>query len=73
MKHHIATPALIIRDDRLLLGRKSRKGADIGEGTLNGSGGKKEEHQTLLECLYEVVHNELGIKNFCHEHQSGMF
>ncbi|MEK7201186.1 MAG: hypothetical protein AAB737_00945 [Patescibacteria group bacterium] len=42
MKTTIATLALIVRDGELLLGRKIKKGADIGEQTLNGPGGKLE-------------------------------
>lgn len=61
MKEITATLALIIRGDKLLLGHKIRKGADIGEGTLNGPGGKVEPGQTLLECLQTETFDEVGI------------
>ncbi len=61
MKTTIATLALIVRDEKLLLGRKIKKGADIGEQTLNGPGGKLEEGQTLFECLATEVYDEVGL------------
>ncbi len=61
MKTTIATLALIVRDGELLLGRKIKKGADIGEQTLNGPGGKLEQGQTLFECLATEVKDEVGL------------
>lgn len=61
MKTTIATLALIIQDGKLLLGRKIRKGADIGEATLNGPGGKVDPGQTLFACLATEVYDEVGL------------
>lgn len=61
MNKKTATLALIVHQDHLLLGLKVRKGADIGEGTLNGPGGKVEEGQTLIDCLITEVKDEVGI------------
>jgi 8-oxo-dGTP pyrophosphatase MutT (NUDIX family) len=56
----IATLAIIIREGKVLLGRK--QGApEIGEGTLNGPGGKQEEGETLEQCLIRETEEELGI------------
>ena len=57
-----ATLALIVRDGQVLLGHKVRKGADIGEGTLNGPGGKLDPGQSLETCLVEEVRDEVGIE-----------
>ncbi len=63
MKKVTATLALILNDsNQVLLGRKIRKGADIGEGTYNGPGGKLKAGQTLLECLKEETFDEIGIQ-----------
>lgn len=61
MQTKIATLALIVLNGKLLLGRKIRKGADIGEQTLNGPGGKREPEQTLFECLSTEVVDEVGL------------
>ncbi len=58
-----ATLALIPRDGCLCLGEKIRKGADIGEGTLNGPGGKwNPEAETIEENLEDEVFTEIGVK-----------
>ncbi len=57
-----ATLALIVRDGQILLGHKIRKGADIGEGTLNGPGGKVEPGQSIHECLETEVYDEVGLR-----------
>ena len=59
--HKQATLAFILRDGKVLLGHKIRKGADIGEGTLNGPGGKVEKGQSLEENLVEEVMAEIGL------------
>jgi 8-oxo-dGTP diphosphatase len=56
----IATLVLITQDDRILLGRKQGS-PEIGEGTLNGPGGKQELHETLTECLVRETREELDI------------
>lgn len=57
----IATLAIIIRDNKVLLGLKQGN-PEIGEGLLNGPGGKLEEGETILECLAREVEEEVGIK-----------
>lgn len=56
----IATLGIITRGNQVLLGRK-RGGSEIGEGTLNGPGGKQELGETILECLVREVEEEVGI------------
>lgn len=56
-----ATLALITKGNTVLLGLKVKKGADIGEGTLNGPGGKLESGQTLEECMQKEIFEEVGI------------
>lgn len=61
MNTRTATLALIVQNSKLLLGHKIRKGADIGEGSLNGPGGKLESGQSLLECLRTETFEEIGL------------
>lgn len=62
----IATLGIITRKDpatrknQVLLGLK-RGDPEIGEGTLNGPGGKKELGETILECLLREVEEEVGL------------
>ena len=56
----IATLAIITRGNQVLLGLK-RGGSEIGDGTLNGPGGKKEPNETILECLVRETQEEVGI------------
>ncbi len=55
-----ATLALIIRKNEILLGRKQGS-PEIGEGTLNGPGGKQEPGESILECLVRETKEEVGI------------
>lgn len=56
----IATLAIITRRNQVLLGMK-RGGSEIGDGTLNGPGGKQDLGETILECLVREVEEEVGI------------
>lgn len=56
----IATLAIIIQEDDILLGRKQGS-PEIGEGTINGPGGKQEPDETIVECLIRETEEELGI------------
>ena len=55
-----ATLALIIRDGKILLGRKQGS-PEIGEGTLNGPGGKQEPGESLVECVIRETREEIGV------------
>lgn len=56
-----ATVAIIMRGSQILLGRKQGD-PEIGEGTLNGPGGKIEPiDKTILDCLLRETEEELGI------------
>jgi 8-oxo-dGTP pyrophosphatase MutT (NUDIX family) len=57
----IATLALIIKNDFILLGSKQGK-PEIGAGTLNGPGGKMEVGETPLECVIRETEEEVGIQ-----------
>ena len=62
MKPRIATLALITPGTRILLGRKQGS-PEIGEGTLNGPGGKMEPiDTTILDCVIRETREELGIE-----------
>jgi len=56
----IATLGIITRENEILLGMK-RGGSEIGDGTLNGPGGKQELGETILECLVRETEEEVGI------------
>jgi 8-oxo-dGTP pyrophosphatase MutT (NUDIX family) len=61
MDKKIATLVLPVRDGKVLLGLKVRKGADIGEQTVNGPGGKLDPGQTLESCAIAETQEETGI------------
>jgi ADP-ribose pyrophosphatase YjhB (NUDIX family) len=58
----IATLAIITQGNKILLGRKQGS-PEIGEGTLNGPGGKFEtpRDKTLLDCVINETREELDI------------
>ena len=56
----IATLAIVTRGNQVLLGLK-QGGSEIGDGTLNGPGGKQEPDETILECLIRETEEEVGI------------
>ena len=56
----VATLAIIIKDNQVLLGFKKK--GEIGSQTVNGPGGKVEEGETLEECLARETKEELGIE-----------
>lgn len=56
----IATLGIITRGNQILLGRKQGS-PEIGEGTLNGPGGKQEPNETIIACLVRETYEELGI------------
>lgn len=55
-----ATLAIITSEDekKILLGLK-KNGCEIGDGTLNGPGGKQELGETLVECLVRETEEEV--------------
>ncbi len=55
-----ATLGIIMRDKKILLGLK-QGGSEIGDGTLNGPGGKQEPGETIEECLIREVREEMDI------------
>lgn len=57
----VATLAIVLRKSQILLGRK--QGApEIGDGTLNGPGGKLDPGETILQCLIRETEEEVGIR-----------
>lgn len=54
-----ATLVFIINDNKVLLGEKKR--GEIGTGTLNGPGGKREGNESLMECAVRETYEELGV------------
>ncbi len=62
-----ATLGIVIKDGQVLLGRKQGR-PEIGEGTLNGPGGKMEPPDVTLEdCLDRELGEEVGIHPTCFE------
>jgi mutator protein MutT len=55
----IATLAVIVQDEKVLLGYKKK--GEIGTGTLNGPGGKVEEGETPVQCVIRETQEEVGI------------
>ncbi len=56
-----ATLGVIVREGKLLLGRKPLT-SKLGAGKLNGPGGVTEEWESLLDCIIREVWEEFGIK-----------
>lgn len=56
-----ATLGIITHGKKVLLGMK-RGGSEIGDGTLNGPGGKLEPGESLIECLVRETREEVGIE-----------
>ena len=54
-----ATLAIIVEDEKVLLGFKKK--GEIGTGTLNGPGGKLEEGETPFECVIRETQEEVGV------------
>ena len=58
----IATLGIITRENQVLLGQK-QGGSEIGEGTLNGPGGKIESFdKSFLDCIVRETQEEVGIE-----------
>jgi 8-oxo-dGTP pyrophosphatase MutT (NUDIX family) len=59
----IATLAIVRRGNKVLLGRK-KKGSELGEGTLNGPGGKfePEKDKTIIDCVVRETMEEVDSK-----------
>ena len=55
----VATLALIVKGDKILLGYKKK--GEIGKGTLNGPGGKVEDNEGIEDCLIRETKEEVGI------------
>lgn len=56
----IATLAIILRGDEVLLGYK--KSGEIGTATINGPGGKCEAGETPQDCVIRETREEVGIE-----------
>ncbi|MBI2003430.1 MAG: 8-oxo-dGTP diphosphatase [Parcubacteria group bacterium] len=56
----IATLAIVLRGNKVLLGHKKK--GEIGTGTLNGPGGKCEDDESLIDCVVRETREEIGIK-----------
>jgi len=57
-KKSIQTLCLILKDSKILLGRKTRK---LGKGFWNGPGGKLEEGENLQDSIMREVKAETGL------------
>ncbi|MEM7082595.1 MAG: 8-oxo-dGTP diphosphatase [Pseudomonadota bacterium] len=53
-----ATLLFVIDGDQILLIRKKR---GLGEGKVNGPGGRREHGESLAECAIRETHEELGV------------
>lgn len=54
----LATLVFVIRDEKILLIRKKR---GLGQGKINGPGGKLDPGENAVECAVRECHEELGI------------
>lgn len=55
----IATLAIVLQDEKLLLGEKKK--GEIGTGVLCGPGGKLDSGETLEECMVRETREELEV------------
>lgn len=55
----LATLVFVIRDGKILLIHKKR---GLGQGKINGPGGKLDPGETAVECAVRECHEELGIE-----------
>jgi 8-oxo-dGTP diphosphatase len=56
----IATLGIVMRDGKILLGEKKK--GEIGTGVLSGPGGKRDQGETLEECLLRETREELEME-----------
>lgn len=54
----LATLVFVVRDERILLIRKKR---GLGQGKVNGPGGKLDPGENAVDCAIRECHEELGI------------
>lgn len=61
----VATLAIILENDKVLLGFKKK--GEIGSQTLNGPGGKCEDGESVIDCVIRETDEEVGIKLLAEE------